>query len=188
MARVWVALVCLYACVVQEVALQMVRNQITFVDKITPASFVPILPQPNAIAMGRDAVCKGAPYLLSFIVAVVMCLLYIPLLIRLLATRGDVTLLRYSRQFRSGVGWWLEDDQRLALSSAFGLDHVLAVKDRVVAVLYILVLRVLLLAVAEALLRPAAEFFFHLVFFGLAQVCGREVEHREVAFVCRAFG
>jgi hypothetical protein len=154
----------------QEVTLQMVRNQITFVDKITPATFIPILPQPTAIAMGRDALCSGAPYLLSFVIALVMCLIYIPLVIRLLATRGDVTLLRHSRQMRSGVGWWREDDQRLALGSAFGLDHVLAVKNPYVAILYILVLRVLLVAVAEALLRPAAEFFFHLVFFGAAQV------------------
>jgi hypothetical protein len=155
---------------IQEVSLQMVRQQVTFVAPVAPAAFTPVLPQANAIAMGRDAKCAGTSYLLLFVLSVVLCALYVPMLIRLVAVRSDVTLLRYSKQFRSAVGWWREDDQQHALDGPRGHDHVLAVCNKVVALAYVVILRILLIAVAEALLRPALEFFFVVVFFGAAQV------------------
>ena len=168
---------------IQNVTLQMVRQQVTYVHVIAPAAFSPVLPQASAIAMGRNQHCTGTPYFLLFAASVLLCLVYVPLLIRLVGVRADVTLLRFSRQFRSAVGWWREDDQFLALDAPYGLDHVLAVKNKVIALFYVVVLRIMLLAVAEALLRPALEFFFVVCFFGGAQaiITLRPIFHEPLA-------
>jgi hypothetical protein len=154
---------------VSLVTTQMMQHQVTFMAPIAPSAFDPVAPLPASIAMGRDLRCKGAPYLLSLIIAAVMCLLYIPLILRLLVVRGDFSLLRHSRKLRSAVGWWRDDDQFLALEERYGRQHMLTVKKKWVAVLVYVVFRLVLMGIAEALLPPAAEFFFVLVGFALVQ-------------------
>jgi hypothetical protein len=144
---------------IQRVSYQMMFAQNYFLDAFSPKTFTVQKPSPTAVSMGRDMLCTGGKYFSFVAVSIVLLLLYLPLICRLISVRGDLTLLRYSAQFRSAIGWWRDDDSGAALDVVKGRNHAFALKHRTWAAMYLVLGRVILLALAEMLLPPAAEFF-----------------------------
>ena len=154
-----------YICnsAIQVVAYQMMQSQVLFMDRVAPIFYDATPPQPTAVSMGRDLLCSGGKYFTFFSMSIILLLLYLPIICRLIASRGVLSLLRYSGQFRSGIGWWRDDDTRASLDVVHGRNHSFALKNRYIALIFLVLLRTILMALAEALLPPAAEFFFVLV-------------------------
>lgn len=144
---------------IQRVSYQMMFAQNYFLEAFSPKTYTVQKPSPTAVSMGRDMMCAGGKYFSFVTLSILLLLLYLPLVCRLISVRGDLTLLRYSAQFRSAIGWWRDDDSKAALDVVVGRNHAFALKHRTWAVVYLVLGRIALLALAEMLLPPAAEFF-----------------------------